>query len=99
MSELAANGTLCPVIQSVGEKLVELDRDRPPFWIPDDVRAELDTYFGRLKRAAADDDWLATRRNLVAIAAVCYRGCRDLEIIREADAVAKDDGTHPGESC
>lgn len=85
--------TLQPLIQSLSETFDALDRD-PPFQDAIEVRAALELYQGRLKRAAADEDWLATRRNLVAIAATCYRACRDLEIVSEADAVAKDEAHH-----
>lgn len=83
-----------PILRALLEHRDELDRRQCPFAYLSEVRASIHGELGRLRvemdKPAAERSWLTVRERLVAIAALCYRGCRDLALETRADAIVKD---------
>jgi type II secretory pathway component PulF len=79
------------LLLEVSRRAHELDRLVVPFTDARSARDELQRRLGRVSKAINEDDHLDLHRQLVTLLAHGCRLARDLGVLTETDAVAKDD--------
>jgi hypothetical protein len=83
-----------PLLDAIAAKRDELDRHFQPLESTSDVRGaihrELAKLGDHLARPAKERSWVTIRAQLVAVAATCCRGCRDLGLETVSAAAEKD---------